>query len=109
MSPPGDCVAGVIATEDVVGTEGFALGGCGVAGLALSPGTGDGANGVTAAEGVDGDCFAARSNTLTSGRPPSRIIPPGRAHKLHREYVPLALLGRGGFRLKCTLKQEPGS
>ena len=45
---------GVIAAEDVVGTEGFALGGCGsgVAGFALSPGTGDGATGVTAAGGL---------------------------------------------------------
>jgi hypothetical protein len=57
----GDCVPGVIAAEGVVGTEGFALGGSGsgVAGFVLSPGTGDGATGVTAAEGADGDCFAA--------------------------------------------------
>lgn len=57
LSSPGDCVPGVIAAE---GTEAFALGGCdeGVAGVTLFAGPGDGATDPTAAEGIDGECFA---------------------------------------------------
>jgi hypothetical protein len=57
----GKCVPGVIAAEGVVGAKGLAAGVCsgGVAGLALPPGAGDGAAGVTAAAGVDGDSLAA--------------------------------------------------
>ena len=56
--PPGNCVPGVTAAEGVVGVEGFVAGVCAGA-VVLSPTAAEGTAGVTAAEGIVGDGFAA--------------------------------------------------
>lgn len=56
--PPGNCVPGVTAAEGVVGVEGFVAGVCAGA-VVLSPAAAEGTAGVTAAEGIVGDGFAA--------------------------------------------------